>query len=156
MFNINGIYYWRMKRRLSCAGLARAAGCDSQTVSHLEKEIEDSISYLVLLRLADALKVTLDELVADYPEDALGPEDRPMPKYTSSAPLNPVGNYWRTHYLSLSQMAQLLGKHSRQSASYVCIKPKLKPKDVLPLALMEGLTTEEFLEKYSTRKEHVA
>lgn len=145
---MNGIKFWRLKRRMSYAELARRSNCSYDAISHLEKGIGDSTSYLFLLRLADALGVTLDDLLDEYPEDALSPGDHPAARYTAQMALNPVGRYCREHNISLPQYAQMAGVRSRQAARRVWTKQKLKPSNVRPLAELEGLTVEEFLCRY--------
>lgn len=145
---MNGIRFWRLKRHMSYAALCKAANCSYGTIRRLEEEIADSTSSALLLRLADALGVTLDQLVMDYPADAVSWGDHPVPKRTSDKPLNTVGRYCRHHNLTLTELARLLGKRSKQAAQHTCIKPTLKPEDILPLARREGVSVEDFISRY--------
>lgn len=145
---MNGIRYWRLKRRMTYTALAREAGCNSITVRNMERNFSHTTSSL-LVRVADALDVTVDQLVADYPEDSIVTGDHPEGRYTmATTRLNPVGRYCRTHNISLIEYAALAGKRTKQSAQYVWVKPKPKRSEIEPLARREGLTLEAFLALY--------
>ena len=147
---MNGIRFGRMKQRKSYTALGKDAHCSPSTVSHLEENIGENTSVALLLRLSDALDMTLDELMDDYPEDALGPGDHPTAKYTAEVALNAVGRYCRSHNISLPQYARMAGIKSRQSARRVWSKRKLKPSNIFPLAQLEGITVKEFIHRYTT------
>lgn len=146
---MNGIRYWRLKRRMTYTDLARKAGCTLDTIRRLEEHIGSNTSSALLLRIANALDVTVDELLMEYPEDAITLGDHPTGKYTMAlSRLNPVGRYCREHNISLPEYAALTGKRSKQAAQRTWTKQKLKYEEILPLAEREGLTAEEFLTHY--------
>lgn len=145
---MNGIRYWRLKRRMTYNALAREAGCNSTTVRNWETK-PDHITSALLVRIADVLGVTVDELMAEYPEDTISLGDHPEGKYTmATARLNPVGRYCRAHNISLCEYAALAGKRTKQSAQYAWVKPKPKHSEIEPLARRERLTLEAFLALY--------
>ncbi len=143
---MNGIRYWRLKERMSYTELARKANCVPNTIRQLEERIKDITSYALLLRLAEALDVTVAQLMMEYRSDAITLGDHPARKYTMDpSRLNPVGHYCRTNNISLPEYAALTGKKSKQAAQRTWTKQKLKYEEILPLAEREGLTVEEFL-----------
>lgn len=94
---MNGIRYWRLKRRMTYTDLARKAGCSPSTIRRLEEHIGSNTSSALLLRIANALDVTVDELLMEYPEDAITLGDHPAGKYPMAlSRLNPVGRYCRS------------------------------------------------------------
>ena len=133
---------------MTYVALGREAGCIDITVRNLEADIDHASSAL-LVRIADALNVTVDQLAMEYPEDSITPGDHPVGRYTmASDRLTPVGLYCRAHNISLNEYAALAGKHSRQSAQYAWVKPRPFLEEVEPLARREGLTPEVFLALY--------
>ena len=145
---MSGVRYWRLKRRMTYTALGKEAGCGGSTVRRLEDDL-DHASYALLIRIADALGVTVDQLAEEYPEDAVGPGDHPTAKYTMDpVRLNPVGRYCRASNISLPEYAAMAGVHSHQAARRVWTKQKLKPGEILPLAQLAGLSQEEFLVQY--------
>lgn len=145
---MSGIRYWRLKNRMTYTDLGREAGCNGSTIRHLEEDL-DHASYVLLIRIADTLGVTVDQLAEEYPEDAVGPGDHPAAKYTTDPVcLNPVGRFCRERNISLPEYAAMAGAHSRQAARRIWTKQKLKPGEILPLAQLAGLSQEEFLARY--------
>lgn len=145
---MNGLRYWRLKRRMSYTVLAKESGVSGSTIHNLEESLEHVYSDR-LVRLADALDITVDDLVREYPEDSVGPGDHPKLKYTMDEDrLNPVGRFCRLHNISLPEYTTLAGKKSKQASLRVWTKRKLKPEEILPLAQMEGLSIEGFLLRY--------
>lgn len=152
---MNGIRYWRLKRRMTCTTLAREAHCSPGTIHRLEKHIGSNTSAALLLHIANALGVTVDELLMEYPEDAITLGDHPVRKHTvAPSRLNPVGRYCRANNISLTEYTALTDKHSRQAAQRAWTKQKLKPEEILPLAEREGLTVEDFLTHYKEVMQH--
>lgn len=145
---MSGILFWRLKRRMTYTALGKVAGCDGSTIRRLEQDL-DHASCALLVRVADALGVTVDQLDMEYPEDSVTLGDHPAARYTMPVSrLNPVGRFCRERNISLPEYAALTGKRSRQAALRVWTKQKLKPGEILPLARMDGLTVEEFLRRY--------
>lgn len=145
---MNGLRYWRLKRHMSYSTLAKEAGGSGTTIRNLEEHL-GHVSSDRLVRLADALDVTVDDLVREYPEDSIGLGDHPRSKYTMDKErLNPVGRFCRIHNISLPEYTALAGKNSKQAALRVWTKLKLRPGEILPLAQMEGLSIEDFLLRY--------
>lgn len=145
---MSGVRYWRLKRRMTYTALGKEAGCGGSTIRRLEDDL-DHASYALLIRIADALGVTVDQLAEEYPGDAVGPGDHPTAKCTMDpVRLNPVGRYCRASNISLPEYAAMAGAHSRQAARRVWMKKKLKPGEIEPLARLAGLSQEEFLAQY--------
>lgn len=145
---MSGIRYWRLKRRMTYTDLGREAGCSGSTIRSLENDL-DHASYALLIRIADALGVTVDQLAEEYPEDAVGPGDHPTAKYTTDpVRLNSVGRFCRERNISMPEYAAMAGAHSRQAVRRIWTKKKLKPGEILPLARLAGLSQEEFLARY--------
>lgn len=145
---MSGVRYWRLKRRMTYTALGKEAGCGGSTIRRLEDDL-DHASYALLIRIADALGVTVDQLAEEYPEDAIGPGDHPAQTYTvEDSRLNPVGRFCRERNISLPEYAAMAGAHSRQAARRIWTKQKLKPGEILPLAQLAGLSQEEFLVQY--------
>ena len=149
---MNGVQYWRLKKHMSINALAKAANCCSETIRRLEQTLSQAPSNR-LVRVADALGVTVDDLAAEYSEEHITLGDHPAPKYTmDESRLNPVGRFCRAHNISLPQYAAMTGKRSKQAALRVWTKQKLKPEEILPLAQMEGISPEELLLRYAKKK----
>lgn len=145
---MSGVRYWRLKRRMTYTALGKEAGCSGSTVRRLEDDL-DHASYALLIRIADALGVTVDQLAEEYPEDAVGPGDHPAQTYTvDDSRLNQVGRFCRASNISLPEYASMAAINSRQAALRVWTKQKLKPGEILPLARLAGLSQEEFLIQY--------
>ena len=146
---ISGVkFYWK-KSHMSQRSLAQAAGLPMETLRlmcELDKEGTTVASnYIALSR---PLGVSVEELLARHDDSELGDGDRTVFK-SKARPANCVEVYRRVHHLSYQQLSQRLGLDNRQSSHDCCTRPVPRPKHVRILAAAEGLSPEEFREKYS-------
>jgi transcriptional regulator with XRE-family HTH domain len=57
--------YWRQRRVMTIRELATKAGVSTQTIVSIENETSGEVRPSTLRKLAEALKIGLDELVVD-------------------------------------------------------------------------------------------
>lgn len=149
MCMINGILFWRKKRRLTAAELAGQAGVSCSTIRSLEQEIRLSTSLTVYKSVADALGVTVEMLLENYDtcalEDGENRRKRARREFGNSA----VAVYCEKHNLTYSQLADRLGLTSRERARQLCQGETASVKHIRKLAEYEDLTIEDFCELYA-------
>ena len=147
---MNGIRYYRLKKRMSKKDLAKKSGICPMTISKLEKAEEIRASCLRLYDIACALGVTMDELLMDYPDELITPSDRKAyPQHTGRA-TNCVSNYRLAHNLSHEELGRRLGNRTRALSQVACKQEEGKPKHIQALAVWEGVSMEEFCRQYAT------
>ena len=151
---MNAIRFLRLKKRMSYIELSRRSSVSPGTIRAMEEGIGERTSSTLLLKIANALGVTIDALEVEYPEDAISLGDHPTPKHTATFILNPIGRFCRANNITLPQLANLLGKKSRQAAARTCTKQKVKLWEIQILAQIEGISAEEFMNRY--KKEDAA
>ena len=146
---MTGVAYYRRKRGLTRLELAARSGATVQTIMNYEQKGVPSRAYVsVLLNLADALGVTLDELLAEHDERELTTLDRSKRESRIRSPRNAVSNYRIARNLRYQELADLLGLRDRESARVVCRRETAREKHILALSRHEGISAEKFLEQY--------
>lgn len=146
---MTGVEYYRRKRQLTRPALSARSGLSKQTLANYEqKGIPDRTSVPPLLNLADALGVTLDELLTDYDGSELTTADRIRRGSKIDSPRNAVSNYRIAHNLRYQELADRLGVSGRETARVICKRETARRKHILALCEYENLSPEEFLECY--------
>ena len=145
---MNGIAYFRRKRRMTMEELAKRSGVNKMTICNYEKKktlIQSST--MKLLALADALDVTLDALVEPYDPASLDVGDHYTKPSASLLADTPLARYRKQKNLTMQQLADLLGVR-KQYVSNILMEPEIPEKTLAKLCALEGLTPVEFLCKY--------
>ena len=149
---MNGIRYFRKKNKLAIYELSELSHVCKPTIHSLEKAIQPTTTLSTYLRLADALGVTLDELLDDYDPALLKDGDRHTDRRSTRSPRNPIAVYRMTENLTLQQLAKRMGVTSREWARRICDGELASPKLLRRLAAYENVTETEFLRRYAVEE----
>lgn len=149
---MNAIRFLRKKNKLAVYELSERSQVSAPTIHSLEQAIQPTTALSIYLRLADALGVTLDELLADYDPALLKDGDRHAYIGRQKPPRNPIAVYRREENLSLQQLADHMGVGSREWARRICDKTIASPKLLRRLAAYENVTEAEFLRRYTVEE----
>ena len=146
---MTSVEYHRRKHGLSQSTLAAKTGISVMTIQNYEHGgIPGHTSVTPLLNLADALGVTLDELLLEHDGAELTSKDRTRHRSYIDSPCNAVSNYRIAHNLRFQELADRLGVGSRESARVICKRKTARWKHILTLSGYEKISPEEFLELY--------
>ena len=146
---MTGVEYYRRKRQLTRSELSTRSGLSKQSLMNYEqKGVPGHTSVSPLLNLADALGVTLDELLTDYDGSELTTADRIRRGSKIDSPRNAVSNYRIAHNLRYQELADRLGVSGREAARVICKRETARRKHILTLSRYEKLSPETFLERY--------
>ena len=149
MIMINGISFWRKKRRLTVSELSDLTGVSRSTILALEHEIKLSTALTVYKAIANALGVTIAMLLASYDESELADGDRHRKRVRKEFGASEIAVYCTKHNLTYRQLANRLGLTSSERARQLCMADTVPVKHISKLASFEGLTIEEFCELYA-------
>ena len=146
---MNGVEFFRNKNKLTRKALAERSGVTIATLyNYASRGIPEHAYVSALLPLADALGVTLDELVDDYDERNLSTQDRSVHRSCICSPYNAVNNYRLAHNLRFRELADRLGLGDRESARNACKRKTARSTHVMRLSTYEHISVEEFLNCY--------
>ena len=146
---ISGTEYYRRLRRMSRLEMAKRMGVSRYVVTRILRErTAENLSLQHLVSAAAVLDVKLDELLIPRDEEELDGGGY-IPPSGSGNPRNCIAVYRREKSLSLQSLGQRLGGLSREWARQVCAAEKPSPRYVALLAEREGITSEEFRQKYA-------
>ena len=115
--------------------------------SHLSFEENIAITKKVC-ELAHPLGVSVEELIAQYPDSLLLPGDHFVREAASCHPANAIANYKKAHNLNFDQLADLLGLAARECARVVCRPVVANAEHVATLAALHGISCKEFQRRY--------
>lgn len=118
---MNGIKYHRLKGRFSKEQVVQATGICRVMLDWLEADQEHLRNCRFYMALAKFYGVFVEELLAEYPENALSPGDQYI-RASAVDPRNCVEAWRREHNLNYLQVAQTLGLKTRESGRTVCKK----------------------------------
>lgn len=149
---MNGIRFLRKKNKLAVYELSERSQVSVATIHSLERGIQPTTALTIYLRLADALGVTLDELLDDYDPALLKDSDRHAYNGRPKPLRNPIAVYRRDENLSLQQLAKRMGVGTREWARRICGSTEAPPKLLGRLAAFENVTEEEFLHRYAVEE----
>lgn len=154
---MTGVRYWRMKFHLSEETLSKKSDVSVVRIRGMEAGYLDDVELKNYIRIADTLEVSIADLWAEYPEDALEPGDRVQSNTrTRTENINCFGVYRQEKNLSLQQLANMFGITSRERARQVCAGKNLSDESFRKylncLAEREGVGPEEFLARYQVQE----
>lgn len=145
-----GLQYHRRKQQMTVARLSELSGVTKECIRKYEKEgMGEGASTITLLALADALKISIEDLLHEYDGEELTTVDRATRTSSIHSPGNVIHNYRIAHNLRYQELADLLGLAARESARVVCQRATARQKHVLRLCQHENISQGEFLERYS-------
>lgn len=101
-----------------------------------------------LIRLADFLQVTVDQLFEVHSTSELEDGDHPQGISKYHNPGNCLYNYKIRHGLTHKQLAKRLGGITTQYAQYLCSQPYALKGGIARICVYEGMSKEEFLAIY--------
>ena len=151
---MTGIKNYRILHRIAMEELARITGVSRPTLKKMEEAVSpDSISASKYKKVADALKVPMDELISnDFPNI----EERGSVRVSRQSKVDNKYNYisvYRTKKgLTYQRLANALGVGSRQRAQQICCGGVPSTKHIATLASCENITIDEFTRKYSFKE----
>lgn len=148
---MNGIGFYRRKKRLALYELSEMSHVYKGTIHRLEEELNPKTALSIYLRLAEALGVTLDELLKEYDPSLLQAGDRHAYAGGPRTLRNPIAVYRSVENLSLQQLARRLGVTSREWARQVCNEDSVSPLHLGRLAAFEGISEAEFRVRYAVK-----
>ena len=147
---MNGLKYHRLRKRLPQSTLAKQSGVCIPTIEKIEaNEHPDTIYTTTYIKLSDALKVTIDDLLRqDYPDDIL--ENNCKAGYISNTENsnNCITVYRHTRRLTFDALGRRLGK-TRECARKACARARPLHKHIMILAEYENMSIEKFIDKFS-------
>ena len=146
---MNGIRFFRKKNKLAIYELSELSGVSGATIHTLEEELNPRTSLSIYMRLAEALNVTIDEMLEDYDPALLKDGDRHSYAGKAKVPRNPIAVYRHEENLSLQQLAGRMGVTSREWARRICAEEIASPKLLRRLAAFENITEAEFSRRYA-------
>ena len=149
---MNGIRFLRKKNKLAVYELSERSQVSAPTIHSLEQAIQPTTALSIYLRLAEALGVTLDELLDDYDPALLKDGDRHAYNGRQKPARNPIAVYRMVENLSLQQLAKRMGVTSREWARRICDEDRASTKLLRRLAAFENLTEAEFLRRYAVEE----
>ena len=153
MSTITGLEFYRRRQHWSKFELGRQSGIHRDSIAFFEaRESLERCRMDKILALADALGVTVDQILEIHTREELGPKDKNFRPSEKHHPENILAIYRKANNYTLSEFGEVLGI-TQWGASKLCRPPVAKEKYVRKLADMEGMTLEEFYDNYRTNKE---
>lgn len=149
MIMINGISFWRKKRRLTVSELSDLAGVSRSTILSLEHGIKASTALTVYKGISEALGVTIAMLLDSYDECELTEGENRRKRTRREFGSSEIAVYCTKHNLTYRQLANRLGLTSSERARQLCMADTVPAKHIKKLAEYENLTIEEFCELYA-------
>lgn len=149
MSSINGIEYYRRKRCMQKIDLEKKSGVSLHSIVEYESMRSlDKCRIENILRLADALDVTVDQLLEIHNRNELTPLDRSFRVSNEHSPRNPVAIYRKRKNLTLLELGKLLGGLTKWGTSKVCRMDNPPIRHIRALSILEDMSVEEFLDTY--------
>ena len=148
---MTGLAYYRIQKDLSCKELAEQAGCATGTVCLYEKlAMEGKGRSSLWMEFSTCLGVPVEELLkTDFPDVIDRKNGRTIRWSKTANPDNPVTIYYRRHRLSYLELAERLGRTTRECARKACAAETPSKKHIKKLAAFEGISEKAFLCEYS-------
>ena len=147
---ISGVKYHRSKAKLGRDKLASFAGISRGTLWNMEASCElPDISSVLYMRLAEALHVSVEELLTPHDDSELEDGDKTAYPSKTENLKNPIAVYRKQHGLTVAQLGERLGGKSKEWGRQACASEHPSEKQIEALAACEGITPEEFLRLYA-------
>ncbi len=142
---ISGVEYWRCKRQVRKSDIETILGGRSSYLNWARPDsLLETSSFEKLLKIADLLDVTADQLLEDHSVAELEDGDRPQRTSKHANPDNCISNYRIRNGLSFQQLADRLGGVSRQYAQEVCKTSCAPEAGIQRVCAYEKMTPKEF------------
>lgn len=151
---MTGLSYWRKKRHYSKKVLSEKAGVSIVFIAKLEQGFSPETSFILYIRLANALNVTVDQLLEEYDDAELGMGDHGTYRKTEEkhCSANCIAEYRREENLTYQELSLILGISSREGARRICNAPCSSKKHLKTLAAREKLSVAEFMVRYEPER----
>lgn len=147
---ITGVKYHRSKARMSRRELAELAGVTTSILQKMDLCHEvTNITLTFYMRVAEALRVPVEELLKLHDDSELEDGDRTAYPSRTENLQNPVAIYRKHYGLTLAQLGDRLGDKSKEWARQVCADETPQQSPIQALAAYEGITPAEFLLLYA-------
>ena len=153
---MNGIKLFRLKQHRSVKSLARLTNLADHTIKEMETEKIPNRPSIFYMKIAQVLGVSVEALIADYPESMLNAGDHFVREAKSSHPDNCLARFREENNLNFEQLSELLGLKARESARIACKGATPKAGHVARLAALKGISEKEFRRRYNRDKEEVS
>lgn len=144
---MTGTRYFRLRERLPQKGLAEKAGVSIITINHLEHRLPDHWRANTMLKVAQALNVTVTDLLTMYASDCCVNQFALRGRYAHS-PINCISQYLYANQHSLRTLAPIL-HCSYERVRQLCNLQNPPEKYIRRLADYENLTESEFKKKFA-------
>ena len=148
---VTGLELNRRRRHMSEAAIAALAGVGTSRVVRLENHGGELGSYgETLVRIANVMDLSVDELFRKHSAEELTKGDRSHAEATSKNRKNCIDNYRVQYNLTFRELGRRLGT-SHECARKLCCTDVGKKKYVARLAAAEKLPLEEFRRRYGEK-----
>ena len=144
---ITGLEYYRRENRLRQKDIASITGVNISVIRRmLSGENMENMYLGKIVKLSDALSISVDDLLAFRDDSTL--DGSTFIPAKEDPPMNCIEVYRRTKSLTLKVLAERLGL-SKQAVSMLCKMRIPTEKHIKSLAAYEGISTAEFIWRYS-------
>ncbi len=142
---ISGVEYWRCKRQCGKKAINTMLGGNFIRNWSKPDALLESSGIQNLLRVADYLDVTVDQLFEIHSTAELEDCDHPQRQSKYNDPNNCLNNYRLRNGLSYQQLADRMGGISRQCVHNMCRNSRASQAGIERIARYEKMTPEKFL-----------
>ncbi len=151
---MTGLCYWRNKKRFSKASLSEKTGLSTGLITQMEKRLSPYTVLSIYIKLAEALGVTVDQLLEEYDDAELGVGDHGSYRTGKGIRFAPncIAEYRIIKNFTFQELGGILGLTSRQGAKRICDLPDAPEKYVKTLAAREKISAEEFRLRYEPKR----
>lgn len=150
---LTGVGYYRRLRHITKAELYRRCKASPYMIpvwDHDPNSLEH-LSVSRMLTLADALGVTIDQLLEIHDDAELGDKHYPIRNANDAPESNCIGNYRALYGVKYEELARRMNMKSREHARQACKREVAIDKHVKAIADYEKMTAEQFREIYKDR-----
>lgn len=151
---ITGVEYWRCKRQVSRTDIQMLLGGCSISLNNWTKpkQLLNASNVRNLIRVADRLDVTVDQLFETHSTAELEDGDHLQYESKYNNPYNCLNNYRVGNGLSFQQLADRMGV-SRQYAQEACQTSRAPKAAIKRICAYEKMTPEEFASAFGRTNE---
>ena len=143
-----GVEYYRKMQNMTVAQLAEQTGVGASLITKMAR-CPYEVTARTALRVADALNITLDQLVEErFDRDSVSLPKKAGAKSNTANPENILEKYRQEKGISFHELALRIGNTTREAGRKACARDKALGKHIRVVAANEGLTVEEFLIRF--------
>lgn len=152
---ITGVEYWRCKRQVSRTDIQMLLGGCSISLNNWTKpkQLLNASNVRNLIRVADRLDVTVDQLFETHSTAELEDGDHLQYESKYNNPYNCLNNYRVGNGLSFQQLANRMGGISPQRVQAMCRYNRQSKAGIKRICQYEKMTPEEFASVYGRTNE---